>query len=164
MVLQQLKDVLHQMGQGLAHQDLDEMSPTAEKIANIEQRSRRYRSSGEQGRIVLVASRDPLGPAFDLVVELAKHTKSLIEVLYVRPADEKKSCHLSEMLDRLRLLACDFQITFLRCDLSEKLADYHTQRQDVMAVICSRGEVFAKQLAGSQTAQTVLLIGGGFMA
>ena len=84
-MLGQLKSILQIMGQGLAHQDLGEMSPTADKIAQIEKRSQSYRSSGGQGRIVLIASTDPMGPAFDFVVELAKRTNSLIEVLYFKP-------------------------------------------------------------------------------
>lgn len=35
-MLVQLKSIFKLMGQGLAHQDLGEMSPTADKIAQIE--------------------------------------------------------------------------------------------------------------------------------
>ena len=85
-----LKTIFGIMGQGLRHQDLVDMLPTAEKITQIERRCQNYRLSGRRGRIVLIASTDPMGPAFDLVVELAKQTKSLVEVFYIRPADGAK--------------------------------------------------------------------------
>ncbi|MEW8563237.1 MAG: hypothetical protein AB2541_14070 [Candidatus Thiodiazotropha sp.] len=68
----QLKSILQIMGQSLAHQDLGEMSPTADKIEQIEKRSENYRMSGGEDRIVLIASTDPMGPAFDFVVDLEK--------------------------------------------------------------------------------------------
>lgn len=148
-MLGHLKLIIQVMGQGLAHQDLGEMSSTADKIAQIEKRSRNYRFSGGQGRIVLIASTDPLGPAFDFVIELAKQTKSLIEILYIRPADGSKNT-LSVLLDRLGDQACDFQMTFLTGDLFDKISDYSSQRQDIMAVVCSTSEVLAEKIRSAQ--------------
>lgn len=168
----QLKSILQQMGYGLARQDLGEMCPTADKIAQIEKRSLSYRLSGGQGRIVLIASTDPLGPAFDFVVELSKQTMSLIEVLYLRPADGAKST-LGELLKRLEEMACDFQMTFLTDDLLDKISDYSSQRQDVLAVVCSASEVFADEIrSGPQIENpavgigypTVLFVGDSIMA
>jgi len=157
-MLRQLKWMLKIMGQGLAHQDLGEMSPTANKIAQIEKQSRNYRLSGEQGRIVLIASTDPLGPAFNFVVELAKQTKSLVEVLYIRPADGTKGT-LSGLLNRLGDQACDFQITFLTGDLLEKISDYSPQHQDIMAVVCSTSEVLAEKIrSGQQTFDPIVSV------
>jgi len=140
-----IKTVLRLMGDGLANQDLGEMYPTASKIVQMEKRSQNYRLSGGQSRIVLIASTDPLGPAFDFVVKLSKQTRSLIEVLYIRPVDGAKST-LSILLGRLVDLACDFQITFLTGNLLQVISDYNSQRQDVLALVCSASEVFTEEL------------------
>lgn len=148
------------------------MSPTAAKISQIEKRSLNYRVSGGQGRIILIAGIDPLGPAFDFVIDLSQQTKSLIEVLYIRPADGDKST-LNALLDRLAHLGCDFQMTYLTGNLLEKLSDFSPQRQDIMAVVCSASEGFTEELkSASQTLDpairnclpAVLLIGNSFVA
>ena len=145
----QVKSILRLMGNGLASQDLGEMYPTASKIVEMEKRSQNYRLSGGQSRIVLIASTDPLGSAFDFVVKLSKQTRSLIEVLYIRPVDGENST-LSSLLGRLGELACDFQITFLTGNLLEVISDYNSQRQDVLALICSASEVFTEELRSAQ--------------
>ena len=160
------------MGNGLASQDLGEMCPTADKIAQIEKRSQNYRLSGGQSRIVLIASTDPLGPAFDLVVKLSKQTRSLIEVLYISPTDGAKGT-LSVLLKRLGDLACDFQMTFLTGNLLEIISDYNLQRQDVLAVVCSASEVFTEELRSAPQFvnpameichPTILFVGDSMMA
>ena len=65
----QLKSVMLQIGQGLSVQHMGEMSATVDQIYR---RSRSFRLAGGQGRIVLIASTDPVGPAFDFVADLAK--------------------------------------------------------------------------------------------
>jgi len=168
----QLKSILQLMGHGLAHQDLGEMSPTADKITQIEKRSKNYQLLGGQSRIVLIVSIDPVGPAFDFVAELAKQTGSLIEVLYISPANEAKSS-FETLLSRLGNLACDFQITFLTDDLFLKISDYSSQRQDIIAVVCSNTEILAEKLRSSPQMinplmstkfPDILLVGGSIMA
>jgi len=141
-MFEQLKLVLQQMGQGLSAQHMGEMYATAE---GIEKRSQNFHLAGGQSRIVLIASTDPLGPAFDFVVDIADRTKSLIEVLYITPADEAKST-FNSLLNRLGELSCDFQITYLTGDLFEKIADYSLQREDIMSVVCSAEEPFTEKL------------------
>lgn len=141
-MFEQLKLVFQQMGQGLLQQHLGEVSAAVERV---EKRSQKFHLAGGQSRIVLIASTDPLSPAFDFVVDLAKQTRSLIEVLYITPADETKST-LNTLLNRLGGLSCDFQITYLTGDLFEKLADYSYQRQDIMAVVCGSSEDLAEKL------------------
>ncbi|MBW9261495.1 MAG: hypothetical protein K1566_03550 [Candidatus Thiodiazotropha sp. (ex. Lucinisca nassula)] len=171
-MLRQLKSILQSMGQGLAHQGLGEMSPTADKIAQIEKRSQSYRSSGGQGRIVLIASTDLMGPAFDFVVDLAKRTNSLIEVLYFKPEEEIKT-PLRTLLNKLGNLTNDFQITFVKGDLRKTLSSYHKQRQDIMAVVSSASELFIKELRPTPQASgsimsinfpNILIIGSSFLA
>ncbi|MBT2987686.1 MAG: hypothetical protein KME65_01870 [Candidatus Thiodiazotropha sp. (ex Ctena orbiculata)] len=168
----QLKSILQIMGQSLAHQDLGEMSPTADKIEQIEKRSENYRMSGGEDRIVLIASTDPMGPAFDFVVDLAKKTNSLIEVLYYKP-DEEIKIPLNTLLNKLGDMTHDFQITFVKGDLRKALSDYHKQRQDIMAVVSSASELFIEELrptpqdSGSIMSinfPNILVIGSSFLA
>lgn len=168
----QLKSVFQLMGQGLANQGMGEMWPTAEKIARIEKRSRNYRLSGGQGRIVLVASTDPMGPAFDFVVELAKKTKSLIEVLYFKPEEEVK-IPLRGLLNKLGDMTHDFQITFVTGDILKTLSDYNKQRQDIIAVVSSTSELFTEELRSAPQILSplmkinypdILLIGASILA
>ncbi len=72
----QLKMIFHIMGHGLAHQYQEEVSPTAEKISQIEKRSMFYRSSGGQGRIVLIASTDLMGQHLILWLNLRERPKA----------------------------------------------------------------------------------------
>ncbi len=171
-MLRQVKSILQIMGQGLGHQDLGEMSPTAEKIAQIEKRSLNYHLSGGKGRIVLVASTDPMGPAFDFVLELSNKTKSLIEVLYFRPEEEVK-IPLRGLLNKLGDMTHDFQITFVNGDLLKTITDYNTQRQDIIAVVSSASEKFTEELRSApQTLSppmkinfpNILLIGSSILA
>ena len=166
---EQLKSVLQQIGQGLSVQHMGEMSATVDQI---EKRSKNFHLAGGQGRIVLIASTDPLGPAFDFVVDLAKRTRSMIEVLYVAPAGETKST-FNSLLNKLGDLSCDFQITYLTGDLCEKIAGYSTQREDIMSVVCSSIEPFTEELKSvPQTLEpalrftfpTVLLVGNNILA
>ncbi len=64
-------------------------------------------------------------------------------------------------------------MTYLKGNLLERLADYHTQRQDIMAIVSSAAEDFAQQLGASCKSPehvfnlrfpSVLLIGGYFLA
>lgn len=144
-MLRRLKSITQSIARGLAQQDLGELAPTADKISQIEKRSRLYRRSGGQGRIVLIASMDPLGPVFDFVVDLAEQTGNRIEVLYVRPADNAINT-LYTLLNRLADLGRDFQVTFLAGDLHEKISEYNAQRQDIMAVVCSASEELVDSL------------------
>lgn len=144
----QVKSILQIMGNGLAHQDLGEMSPTEDKIAQIEKRNQNYRLSGMQGRIVLIASTDLMGPAFDFVVDLAKKTNSLIEVLYFEP-EENTKIPLRILLDKLGDLTHDFQITFVTGDLRKTISNYRKQRQDIIAVVSSASEVFTEELSST---------------
>ena len=89
-MFEQLKLVFQQMGQGLLQQHFGEISAAVEQI---EKKSQKFHLAGAQSRIVLIASTDPLSPAFDFVVNLAKQTRSLIEVLYITPAGETKTGH-----------------------------------------------------------------------
>ncbi len=168
-MVEQLKSVLQQIGQGLSAQHIGEMSATVERI---DKRSQNFQLAGGQGRIILIASTDPLGPAFDFVVDLAKQTRSIIEVLYVTPADEAKNT-FNSLLNRLGDLSCDFQITYLTGDLYEKIAGYSSQREDIMSVVCSSGEPFTEKLKSAPqtldpalrfTFPTVLLIGNSIIA
>lgn len=168
-MLEQLKLVLQQVGQGLSAQHIGEMSATVEQI---DRRSQNFQLAGGQGRIVLIASTDPVGPAFDFVVDIAKQTRSLIEVLYITPADETKS-KFNSMLNKLGDLSSDFQITYLKGDLIEKISDYNCQRQDIMAVVCSSSEDIAEKLTPAQqtldlsirfTFPTVLFVGNSILA
>ena len=68
-MIEQLESVMLQIGQGLSAQHIGEMSATVEQI---DRRSQNFQLAGGQGRIILIASTDPLGPAFDFVVDLAK--------------------------------------------------------------------------------------------
>ena len=168
-MIEQLKSVMQQIGQGLSAQHMGEMSAT---VYQIEKRSQSFHLAGGQGRIVLIASTDPVGPAFDFVADLAKQTRSLIEVLYITPAIETKSS-LNLLLNRLGDLSCDFQITHLTGDLFEKIASYSSQREDVMSVVCSSGEPFTEELRSTPqtldpalrfTFPTVLLVGNNTLA
>ena len=141
-MIEQLKSVMQQIGQGLSAQHMGEMSAT---VYQIEKRSQNFYLAGGQGRIVLIASTDPVGPAFDFVADIAKQTRSLIEVLYITPAIETKSS-LNLLLNRLSDLSCDFQITYLNGDLFEKIASYSSQREDIMSVVCSSVEPFTEEL------------------
>jgi len=76
-MIDQLKSVIQQIGQGLSVQHMGEMSATVEQI---DRRSQNFPLAGGQGRIILIVSIDPLGPAFDFVVDLAKQTKSIVSV------------------------------------------------------------------------------------
>ena len=168
-MIEQFKSVMQQIGQGLSVQHMGEMSATVEQI---DRRSRNFQLAGGQGRIVLIASTAPLGPAFDFVVDLAKQSRSIIEVLYVTPAGETKSS-FNSLLNKLGDLSCDFQITYLTGNLYEKIAGYSTQREDIMSVVCSSIEPFTEELKSAPqtlepelrfTFPTVLLIGSSIMA
>ena len=165
----QLKSVMQQIGQGLSAQHMGEMSAT---VYQIEKRSQNFYLAGGQGRIVLIASTDPVGPAFDFVADIAKQTRSLIEVLYITPAIETKS-NLNLLLNRLSDLSCDFQITYLNGDLLEKIASYSSQREDIMSVVCSSVEQFTEELKSTPQAldpalrftfPTVLLVSNHILA
>lgn len=158
-----------QIGQGLSEQHMGEISAT---VYQIEKRSVNFQLAGGQGRIVLIASTDPIGPAFNFVADLAKQTRSMIEVLYVTPADGAKST-FSPLLNRLGNLSCDFQITHLTGDLFEKIASYSTQREDIMSVVCSSVEPFTEELRSTPqsldpairfTFPTVLLVSDHILA
>ena len=168
-MIEQLKSVMQQIGQGLSAQHMGEMSAT---VYQIEKRSQNFYLAGGQGRIVLIASTDPVGPAFDFVADIAKQTRSLIEVLYITPAIETKSS-LNLLLNRLSDLSCDFQITYLNGDLFEKIASYSSQREDIMSVVCSSVEPFTEELRSTPqtldpairfTFPTVLLVGNNMLA
>ena len=168
-MIEQLKSVMLQIGQGLSAQHMGEMSATVEQV---NRRSRNFRLAGGQGRIVLIASTDPLGPAFDFVVDLAKQTSSMIEVLYVTPAGEAKST-FNSLLNRLGDLSCDFQITYPAGNLYEKIASYSSQREDIMSVVCSSIEPFTEELKSAPTTldpalrftfPTVLLVSNHILA
>jgi len=138
----QLKTVLQQIGLGLTAQHMGEMSATVNQIAR---RCETFHLTGGQSRIVLIASIDPPGSAFEFVVDIAKQTKSLIEVLYVNPGNEAKGT-IKTLLSRLADLSCDFQVTYLSGDLFEKVSNYSSQREDVMSVVCSCEEPFTEKL------------------
>lgn len=116
----------------------------------------------------MIAGTDALGPAFDFVVELARSTDSLIEVLYVDCRDgERHSGH--ELIDQLSNLGYDFQMTYLKGNLMERMAEYNAQRQDIMAIVSSASEEFAQKLCTTSNPvgyrsnlrfPSVLLIGG----
>jgi len=168
-MIEQFKSVMQQIGQGLSVQHMGEMSAIIEQI---DRRSQNFRLAGRQGRIVLIASTDPLGPAFDFVVDLAKQSRSIIEVLYVTPAGDAKST-FNSLLNKLGDLSCDFQITYLTGNLFEKVAGYSTQREDIMSVVCSSIEPFTEELKSAPqtlepalrfTFPTVLLIGNNLLA
>ncbi|MET0012998.1 MAG: hypothetical protein ABW088_05020 [Sedimenticola sp.] len=144
-MLEKIKSTLQIMGQGLAHQNHGEMSPTADKIALIEKRSQNYRMSGGEGRIVLIVSTDPIGPAFDFVADLAIKTNNLIEVLYFKP-EEEITIQLRMLVKKLADLTHDFQITFVKGDLYKVLSNYHKQRQDIIAVVSSASELLLEEL------------------
>jgi hypothetical protein len=171
-MLGSLKSLFKLMGQGLAHQYLGEMAPHTAKIAEIEKRCHNYNSSGGRSRIVLLASTDLLGGAFNFVVELANSTNSLLEVLYFKP-DTESGLHLQALLNRLSDRAQDFQITFVTDDPEKTISNYHNQRQDIMAVVSSASELFLEELgiaASSQSTAThithpdILIIGNSFPA
>ena len=156
---------MQQIGEGLSVQHMGEMSATVEQI---DRRSQNFLLAGGQGRIVLITSTDPLGPAFDFVVDLAKQSRSIIEVLYVTPTGETKST-FNSLLNKLSDLSCDFQITYLTGNLFEKIATYSTQREDVMSVVCSSIEPFIEELKSAPqilepalrfTFPAVLVVGG----
>ena len=168
-MIEQFKSIMQQIGQGLSVQHMGEMSASVEQI---DRRSQNFRLAGGQGRIVLITSTDPLGPAFDFVVDLAKQSRSIIEVLYVTPAGETKSS-FNSLLNRLGDLSCDFQITYLTGNLYEKIAGYSTQREDIMSVVCSSIEPFTEELKSAPqtlepalrfTFPTVLLVGNHMLA
>jgi len=168
-MIEQLKSVIQQIGQGLSAQHMAEMSAAVDQI---ERRSLNFQLAGGQSRIVLIASTDPIGPAFDFVVDIAKQTSSVIEVLYITPADEAKST-FSSLLNRLGDLSCDFQITYPAGDLYEKIASYSSQREDIMSVVCSAMEPFTEDLKSTQktldptirfTFPTVLVVGNSVIA
>ena len=168
-MIRQLKSVMQQIGQGLSAQHMGEMSAA---VYQIEKRSQNYQMAGAQGRIVLIASTDPVGPAFDFVVDIAKQTRSLIEVLYITPAIESKRT-LNSLLNSLGELSCDFQITYLNGDLFEKIASYSSQREDIMSIVCSSVEPFTEELRSTTqtldpairfTFPTVLLVSDHMLA
>ena len=171
-MLVRLKSIFKLMGQGLVHQDLGEMSPTADKISQIEKRSHNYRLSGGQGRIVLIASTDLMGPAFEFVIELAKKNNNLIEVLYFKPEKETK-IPLRTLLNKLGDLTHDFQITFITGDPCQTILSYHKQRQDIVAVVSSASEVFLEELRSAAPVlgsirsinfPNILIVGSSFLA
>ncbi len=84
-MLESLKQVIQQIGQGLTAQHMGEMSATAHQI---ERQNLSTPSSGRQSRVVLITSNDPLVPAFDYTTSLSRQTRSVIEVLYINPADK----------------------------------------------------------------------------
>ena len=160
---------MQQIGQGLSVQHMGEMSASVEQI---DRRSRNFQLAGGQGRIVLIASTDPLGPAFDFVIDLAKQTRCIIEVLYITPTGEAKNT-FNSLLNKLGDLSCDFQITYLTGNLFEKIAGYSTQREDIMSVVCSSIEPFTEELKSAPqtlepalrfTFPTVLLVGNNMLA
>lgn len=164
-MIEEFKSVIQQIGQGLSVQHMGEMSATIEQI---DRRSERFQLAGGQGRIVLIASTDPLGPAFDFVVDIAKRTRSIIEVLYIAPADGAKNT-FNPLLKRLADVSCDFQITYPTGDLYEKVATYSSQREDIMSVVCSAVEPFTEELKSIPTTldpairftfPAILVIGG----
>ncbi len=168
-MIAQIKSVMQQIGQGLTAQHMGEMSATVEQI---DRRSQNLRSTEGRGRIVLIASTDPMGPAFDFVVDLAKQTRCIIEVLCVTPAGETKNTFKS-LLNKLGDLPYDFQITYLTGNLFEKITGYSTQREDIISVVCSSQEPFTKELISAPqtlkpalrfTFPNVLLIGNNLLA
>ena len=140
-----LKAILRSMGQGLLHQDAGELVPTERKMAMLQRRGQRYRLSGGQGSVVLIAGNDPLGHAFDFAVEMAGSHGHRIEVLYLTPDGYSKPT-LDGLLQRLTERGQDFQVTFHSGDLLEKMLDYGNQRQDVLAVVCSASGALAGKL------------------
>jgi len=171
-MLEQLKSVFKLTGRGSAPQNLGELSPTADTISRIEKRCHAYHRTGGQGRIVLIASNDLMGAAFDFVVDLAKRTNSLIEVLYFRPEEETR-IPIRTLLNKLGDLTHDFQITFVKGDLRKTLSNYHKQREDIMAVVSSSSELFLDDLRASRQTLTtimridfprILIVGHSFLA
>jgi len=168
-MLEQIKSVIQQIGHGLSAQHMGEMSAVVEHISK---RSQKLQLTGGQGRIVLIASTDILGPALDFVINLAEQTGSMIEVLYATPAgDNKKELH--SLLNKLADLPIDFQLTHLTGNLFEAIATYNTQREDIMSVVCSSAEPFTEELISTPTMlepelrftfPTVLFIGNDLLA
>jgi len=168
-MIEQIKSIFQQIGQGLSAQHMGDMSATVEQIL---QRSQNSRLTVGQRRIILIASTNPLSPAFDFVVDLAEQTGSMIEVLYIAPEDETKNTYHS-LLNRLGDLPFDFQITRLKGNLYEEIAAYNTQREDIISVICSSAEPFTKDLSSAPktlkpalrfTFPTILFIGSNLLA
>ena len=113
-----------------------------------------------------------MGPAFYFVIELAKNTNSLIEVLYFKLEEELKVT-LRILLNKLGDLTHDFQITFVTGNLRKALSNYYKQRQDIMAVVSSASEVFLEELKPTPLALSpikninfpdILIIGSSFLA
>ncbi len=163
----QLKSIFNLMGQRLA-----EMLLTVDKMAKIEKRAHHYRLSGGRSRIVLIASTDLMGTAFDFAVELANNTNSLIEVLYFKP-EEEIQIPLRTLLNKLGDLTHDFKITFVTGNLRKIITTYRKQHQDTVAVICSASEVFIEELRPAPlnfncimdfNFSNVLIIDEGFLA
>jgi len=168
-MIEQLKAFLQQIGQGLTAQHMGDMSATVEHIS---QRSQNFHLAGGQGRVVLIVSTDPLGPAFEFVTDLAEQTQCIIEILYITPPGENKRT-LNTMLNKLSNLTYDFQITHITGDICEKIAVYSTQREDIVSVVCSSVEPFTEELKSAPktlksalrfTFPTILLIGNKLLA
>ena len=168
-MLKQIKSVIQQIGHGLSAQHMGEMSAVVEKISK---RSQNFQLAGGQGRIVLIASTDLLGPALDFVIDLAGQTESIIEVLYVTPANDNKNA-LRLLLNKLADLPIDFQLTHIAGNLFEAIATYNTQREDIMSVVCSSTEPFTEELISAPrmlepalrfTFPTVLFVGNDLLA
>jgi len=168
-MLEQIKSVIQQIGLGLSAQHMGEMSAVVEKI---NKRSQNFQLAGGQGRIVLITSTDLLGPALDFVINLAGQTGSMIEVLYITPADDSKNA-LRLLLSKLASFPIDFQLTRLTGNLFETIATYNTQREDIMSVVCSSTEPFSEELISAPTMlepelrftfPTVLFVGNDLLA
>lgn len=144
-MLEQLKSIFKLMGRGLSYQYLGEMSSGETKITELEKRCNDYNSSGGRSRIVLLAGTELMSTTLDFVIEIARNTNSLIEVLYFK-REEETVTPLSALLDRLGDLTQDFQVTFVTGDFGETVSSYHKQRQDVMAVVSSASEPFLEEL------------------
>jgi cob(I)alamin adenosyltransferase len=148
-MLEQLKSIIKQMGQGLSYQYLGEMLSSSSKIDEIEKRCHDYNASGGRSRIVLLAGTELMNTALDFVIELARNTDSLIEILYFKQEQETMT-KLSALMNRLSDLTQDFQITFVTADIGATVSSYHKQRQDIMAVVSSASEPFLEDLRSAR--------------
>lgn len=110
-----------------------------------------------------------MGQAY--LYNIAKQTRSMIEVLYVTPAGESKII-FNSLLDKLADLSCDFQITYLSGNPYGKITEYSIQREDNLSVVCSSIEPFKKELKTTPqplkptlrfTFPTIILVGNNIL-